>query len=231
MPFIDGRYYMNPAYGRALQRARAAEAARDAEAKANRQRSRSLQLLPSFEDAGVPSGQPIPRARDADTPGVELLDSESGSPQQQEGGHWVTIDGRHVLIHEPQVKSKPLPSSGQASIYADSFEGRKTANGATFHQNGYTAALLPRSRWQALPLGTRVELTHEGNSVVVEVNDRGAGDRNPQSTRALDLSRQAASALTGQPINNDQDAKTVGLIRLDKIRVVPGNTPLGPVRH
>jgi hypothetical protein len=27
MPFIDGKYYMNPAYGRAVQRGRAAEAA------------------------------------------------------------------------------------------------------------------------------------------------------------------------------------------------------------
>lgn len=67
--------------------------------------------------------------------------------------------------------------------------------------------------------------------MVVEINDRGAGDRNPESTRTLDLSRKAASALTGQPINNDQDAKRVGLIRLDKIQVVPANTPLGPVRH
>ena len=188
MPYINGRFYINPAYGRAVEAARAAAAARDAAPNHDQER-------------------------------------------QQQGGHWVTIDDRHVFIHERQVKSKPLPSSGQASIYADSFEGKKTANGATFHQNGYTAALLPRSRWEALPLGTRVELTHGGNSVVVEINDRGAGDRNPESIRALDLSRKAASALTGQSINNDQDAKRVGLIRLDKIQVVPANTPLGPVRH
>jgi rare lipoprotein A (peptidoglycan hydrolase) len=66
--------------------------------------------------------------------------------------------------------------------------------------------------------------------VVVEINDRGAGDRNPQSTRTLDLSRAAASALTGQDIHDDLDAKKVGLIKLDKIRVVPADTPLGPVR-
>ena len=30
MPFIIGRFYMNPAYGRALERARAAEAERGA---------------------------------------------------------------------------------------------------------------------------------------------------------------------------------------------------------
>ncbi len=165
--------------------------------------------------------------------------SQHGGPNQQdEGDHWVTIDGRHVLILDTQAelkyhrhaKAQPLPASGQASIYADSFDGRKTANGEAFRQGGYTAALLPRSRWQAVPLGTRVELTHEGKQVVVEINDRGAGDRNPQSTRTLDLSRAAASALTGQDIHDDLDAKKVGLIKLDKIRVVPADTPLGPVR-
>jgi rare lipoprotein A len=134
------------------------------------------------------------------------------------------------MEHHKHAKPKPLPASGQASIYADSFEGKETANHETFRQDGYTAALLPRDRWHAVPLGTRVELTHGDNHVVVEINDRGAGDRKPQSTRALDLSRAAGSALTGQHINDDKDAKRLGLIKLDKIRVVPADTPLGPVR-
>ncbi len=82
-----------------------------------------------------------------------------------------------------------------------------------------------------MPLGTRVRLTHDGNRVVVEINDRGAGDRDPQSTRVLDLSHAAASALTGQDINDDENAKNAGLIKLDRIEVVPADTPLGPVRH
>jgi rare lipoprotein A len=164
----------------------------------------------------------------------------------------VTIAGRHVLIrgarpepsaasqhqgHKPEAphparaKSKTLPASGLASIYADLFVGRKTASGEVFDQNGYTAALLPRSRWHAVRLGTHVELTSHANRVVVEINDRGVGDKNPYSTRALDLSRAAASALTGQDISNDDDAKKIGLIRLDKIRIVSADTPLGPVRH
>lgn len=126
---------------------------------------------------------------------------------------------------------KPLPTSGQASIYADMFDGQKTSNGDVFDQKGYTAALLPRSRWHAVPLGTRVELTHDGKRVVVEINDRGAGDRNPNSSRALDLSHAAASALVGHSVRNDDDAKRVGLIRLDHIKIVPGDTPLGPVQN
>lgn len=53
MPFINSRFYLNPTYGRALERARATE----------------------------------PTPRNQVSRGTE--------------GHWVTIDHRHVLIHEP----------------------------------------------------------------------------------------------------------------------------------
>lgn len=79
-------------------------------------------------------------------------------------------------------------------------------------------------------LGTRVEVEHDGKSVVVEINNRGAGDNNPESTRVLDLSHAAASELTGRDIKDD-DGKKVGIIRLDKIKVVSADTPLGPVQH
>lgn len=176
MPFIDGKFHANPAYGRAVEGARPAEAA------------------------------------------------SGGRSQQDQGDHWFTINGHHVLIHES------LPNSGLGSIYADMFEGRPTSNGDIFHQDGYTAALLPRFRWQAVPLGTKVKLTSGTKSVVVEINDRGAGDRQPESPRVLDLSRAAASALTGQQIDNDQQAKRVGLIRLDKIQIVSARVPPGPGR-
>jgi rare lipoprotein A (peptidoglycan hydrolase) len=200
MPLINGRFYMNPTYGRAVERAR------------------------------------------------EAATSSSEGP----GEHWVTINGHHVLIHEkngqqPKVqqagkdvsqarpsetlKTNSLPSSGVASIYADKFQGRKTANGETFDQDGYSAALLPRTRWHALRMGAHVELTHNGKSVVVEINDRGEGDKNPDSARTLDLSRAAAAALTGQDIMDDEDSRKVGLISLDKIKVVSRSTPLGPVSH
>lgn len=168
----------------------------------------------------------------------EQASRRGATDHQDDNAHWVTINGQHVLILDTQPgqeyhrhsERQPLPASGQASVYADSFDGKKTANGATFHQDAFTAALLPRDRWHAVPLGTRVELTHGDKRVVVEINDRGAGDRDPHSARALDISRAAASALTGQHIDNDRDARKVGLIGLDGIRVVPANTPLGPVR-
>jgi rare lipoprotein A (peptidoglycan hydrolase) len=193
MPFINGRFYMNPAYGRVIENARNSEAS---------------QRL-------------------------------SAANQDRANARWVTINGRHVLIqethdgleyHKDARKRSLLPSSGQESIYADWFVGKKTANGNIFSQDSYTAALLPEARWHAVPLGTRVELIHDGSQAVVEINDRGAGDRDPESTRVLDLSRAAASALTKQEINNDRDSKKAGVITLDRIKVVPANTPLGPVR-
>ena len=63
MPFVNGRFYINPAYGRALEAARAAEAA----------------------------------SQRHDTDPQELA------------AHWVTIDGRHVLIHETQAGRAPHP--------------------------------------------------------------------------------------------------------------------------
>jgi hypothetical protein len=88
MPSINGKFYMNPAYGRAVERPRAKEAA------------------PSQHEPQQSQG------RDA---------------REDENGHWVTIDGHHVLIQEGSAgqkskpPQKPLPASGQASIYADSF--------------------------------------------------------------------------------------------------------------
>jgi hypothetical protein len=80
-------------------------------------------------------------------------------------------------------------------------------------------------------LGTRVEVEHDGKSVVVEINDRGAGDNKREFTRVLDLSHAAASVLTGRDIRDDDDAYKVGIVKLDKIKVVPADTPLGPVQH
>lgn len=77
---------------------------------------------------------------------------------------------------------------GAASFYADSFAGRKTANGERYDPNAYTCA------HRTLPFGSVLRVTHErtGQWVLVRVNDRGpyAGKR------VLDLSKQAARRLS-----------------------------------
>lgn len=81
--------------------------------------------------------------------------------------------------------------SGMASYYG-SESGSKTASGQRFNQNAMTAA------HRTLPFGTRLRVSHNGQSVVVTVNDRGPFIRG----RVLDLSKGAARAigLTGRGV-------------------------------
>lgn len=76
---------------------------------------------------------------------------------------------------------------GQASYYANKFQGRKTANGEIFDQKKFTCAS------NVLPLGTWIKVTNlkNGRTVVVKINDR----IHPKMKRIVDLSRAAANKL------------------------------------
>jgi rare lipoprotein A len=74
--------------------------------------------------------------------------------------------------------------SGMASFYGNE-SGSKTASGQRFNQNAMTAA------HRSLPFGTKLRVTHGGQSVVVTINDRGPFVRG----RVLDLSTGAARAI------------------------------------
>ena len=77
--------------------------------------------------------------------------------------------------------------SGEASWYAEKFQGHETANGEHFNTGAFTAA------HRTLPLGSyvRVRSVATGKSVVVRINDRGPYVRG----RIIDLSYAAAKAL------------------------------------
>jgi rare lipoprotein A len=81
-------------------------------------------------------------------------------------------------------------ASGQASYYADKFQGRKTASGERYDRKARTAA------HRTLPFGTKVKVTNvkNGKSVVVRINDRGPFVKG----RIIDLSRSAFAAI-GDP--------------------------------
>jgi rare lipoprotein A len=83
--------------------------------------------------------------------------------------------------------------SGKASYYGNE-SGSKTASGQRFNQNAMTAA------HRSLPFGTKLRVTHRGQSVVVTINDRGPFIRG----RVLDLSKGAARAigLTGAGVGH-----------------------------
>ncbi|WFU41309.1 septal ring lytic transglycosylase RlpA family protein [Bradyrhizobium sp. CB82] len=74
--------------------------------------------------------------------------------------------------------------SGMASYYGNE-SGSRTASGQRFNQNAMTAA------HRSLPFGTKVRVTHGGQSVIVTINDRGPFVRG----RVLDLSTGAARAI------------------------------------
>jgi rare lipoprotein A len=83
--------------------------------------------------------------------------------------------------------------SGKASYYGNE-SGSRTASGQRFNQNAMTAA------HRSLPFGTKLRVTHRGQSVVVTINDRGPFIRG----RVLDLSTGAARAigLTGAGVGH-----------------------------
>ena len=74
--------------------------------------------------------------------------------------------------------------SGMASFYGNE-SGSQTASGQRFNQNAMTCA------HRSLPFGTKLRVTHRGQSVVVTVNDRGPFIKG----RVLDLSTGAARAI------------------------------------
>jgi len=76
---------------------------------------------------------------------------------------------------------------GEASFYANKFNGRQTASGEIFSQKKMTCAC------NALPFGTWIRITNlrNGKTVIVKVNDR----LHPRVKRVTDLSYTAAKKL------------------------------------
>jgi len=76
---------------------------------------------------------------------------------------------------------------GEASYYADSLAGNKTASGEPYDKDALTAA------HRSLPFGTKVKVTYlkTGKSVEVVINDRGPHAKG----RIIDLSGAAARAV------------------------------------
>lgn len=88
---------------------------------------------------------------------------------------------------KPGSKNATRIFYGQASFYANVFNGRRTASGETFDQTKFTCAC------NVLPLGTWIKVTNLKNkrTVIVKVNDR----IHPRMKRVVDLSKAAAQKL------------------------------------
>ena len=79
--------------------------------------------------------------------------------------------------------------AGQASWYGEEHRGDLMANGHRFNPDRLTAA-----SW-FYALGTKVVVTCDNRSVVVEITDRGPAKRLVQEGRTIDLSRAAFAKL------------------------------------
>jgi len=98
MPFINGRFYMNPAYGRSLERSRAAK--EDRKPSISKRRDLVAHSPQSDSPPFDSKETEIPLAKDGGLEGTSASDLISAHLAL--GGHWVTIDGRHVLIQGTQ---------------------------------------------------------------------------------------------------------------------------------
>ncbi len=101
-------------------------------------------------------------------------------------GMIIVVSCHHKAIPS-STADRSCKQTGQASYYADKFNGRKTANGEIFDQDKLTAA------HKTLPFGTIVKVTNLTNNktVIVRINDRGPF----VGGRIIDLSFAAAKKI------------------------------------
>ncbi|TXI18941.1 MAG: septal ring lytic transglycosylase RlpA family protein [Nitrosomonas sp.] len=92
-----------------------------------------------------------------------------------------------VLMNMLFISSFALAESGFAVHYSNKFQGKKTANGEIFDQNGLTAA------HKKFPYGTQVKVTNLENdrSVIVKINDR----MRTRNRNVIDVTKRAAEEL------------------------------------
>ena len=125
----------------------------------------------------------------------------------------------------PQPTETPAPVSAQptpqvvgvASWYGPGFDGRRTSNGAIYHQEDLTAAS------NEFPLGSRVMVTNldNGRSIEVAVIDRGPFKKG----RNIDLSHKAAHII-------GMLDKGTAPVRISMISAPPGAPAVGaPLRY
>ena len=140
-------------------------------------------------DAAVPTD-----AATTSPVGPGLASAREGAARQRDRTSRATAEQAELLARHPFGPVRGLPPGasrtgavveGMASWYGPGFDGRPTATGALFDQQGWTVAS------KELPLGTVLLITRGDRAVLALVNDRGpfvAG-------RVLDLSRAVAAEL------------------------------------
>lgn len=127
-----------------------------------------------------------PESAEDRPPGEEL---QEFSPEPAQAS--VFPNAPSPVVREAVVEAALDVEEGEATFYADQFEGRRTASGRAFRQSEMVAA------HRAFPFGTRLRVTNTRNDRDVEVRvvDRGPFGASGKIPAVLDLSRAAAERL------------------------------------
>ena len=179
-----------------------AESARDASRAAQAQletERAALEATIAHQDALDAQLQAAAAARKAATDAQAaanqaVVDRFENDPAARNRHRVATVSQRQTMGRWPFGPAGGIPSglkatgqvlTGPASWYGPGFDGRPTASGAIYDQEGWTCAS------KELPLGTILLVSENGRSVLLLVNDRGPY----VDGWILDLSHAAATAL------------------------------------
>lgn len=102
----------------------------------------------------------------------------------------LAVGGAGVLLAcagPPSLENPTTAETGLGSYYAPRFDGKETASGEIYREDGLTAA------HRTLPFGTLVRVTNtvNGKNILLRVNDRGPWVEG----RIIDVSYRAAQEL------------------------------------
>ena len=133
-----------------------------------------------LQGSGVIPGSPLEKTQSAEAATLEESSDKTNNETAQLKPRPQRQGRSRESLHKKVIR-------GQASWYGPGFHGKKTASGEPFDQGKLTAA------HKTIPLGTKAKVTNlqNGNTVEVEINDRGPY----VGQRVIDVSRAAANAL------------------------------------
>jgi len=188
--------------GAANQASAAADTARDESRRAQAQLEAErgqLEATIAHQDALDAAVQAAARARKAATAAQQaaakpVVDTFETDPAARARHQVATVKQRQLLARIQFGPVSGIPAglhatgqvlNGPASWYGPGFDGRPTASGAIYDQEGWTCAS------KELPLGTILLVSENGRQVLLLVNDRGPYVEG----WILDLSHAAAKAL------------------------------------
>jgi rare lipoprotein A len=166
------------------------------------------QLTDKLKPAAVDKSKPTDKSKSAVPENLKPTATDKtdkaklGSTAKDTVKATVAIDPE-IIFNDTVIKItgkfRVYKKSVHASYYHNKFNGKRTASGKKFNNNGYTAA------HRKLPFGTILRITNEdsGKSVVVEVIDRGPFSRG----REIDLTRKAFMEIASNKNSGSMNVK------------------------